>query len=310
MAAALQLYGLLILTVLGFALPILTVLFSLFPEGTRALSDKTENERRQSEDNIRSETGRREAKEPIDIGSLEQILKKLKKRKAQAESKLRYLSPHGLALAISIPAGEAFLLLMIGVQDVSASIRAIAILASLGAFGLAVMALSSTIRVLSEVSELVNANRRSTESRIVDLLTNLAERGGIENLFLKEGDVWVTVDGKTLTKESELTFSVNKKHDLAIVIVNHGEMIAKIVEVGMTLPTDVLVEKAPHFWVFSDEEEQVVRFKADRIQAHTKLVQGKMGITLLRAGRYDVGVFIKGENVRYSMFTVALVGIE
>src|SRR5437016_3497114 len=78
MSTALELYGLLILTVLGFTLPILTVLLSLFPEGVRALSAKSEHERAQSEENIRSETDKQKTEKGLDYAALEATLRSLK----------------------------------------------------------------------------------------------------------------------------------------------------------------------------------------------------------------------------------------
>ena len=54
MTNILQLYGTFVLTVLSFIVPILTILISLFPEGVKSLTDKYENERKQSEENTKN----------------------------------------------------------------------------------------------------------------------------------------------------------------------------------------------------------------------------------------------------------------
>ena len=57
---ALQLFGSFILTLLGFILPIITILLSLLPDGVKALATKYENEKKQSEDNIIEELKKKE----------------------------------------------------------------------------------------------------------------------------------------------------------------------------------------------------------------------------------------------------------
>ncbi|MDO8524781.1 MAG: hypothetical protein Q7R99_04120 [bacterium] len=80
-----KLFGSLVLTFIGFVLPILAILLSLFPEGVRALADKYENEKKQSEDNLVEEAKKRESGKELDYKALGKTLKTLKKKKRQAE---------------------------------------------------------------------------------------------------------------------------------------------------------------------------------------------------------------------------------
>ncbi len=73
---------------------------------------------------------------------------------------------------------------------------------------------------------------------------------------------------------------------------------AKNVELGFILPPDFLVEKAPNISTNPWEGKQVVRFKAEFIQAHTNYLHGNLSITFLKTGEFKLHAFVKGENVR------------
>lgn len=94
MTNAIELYGTLILTLVGFIVPILTILLSLFPQGTKSLALKYENERKQSEENISNETKKRETEKGLDYAALESTLKSLEKKRLEAKTKLEYLQPN------------------------------------------------------------------------------------------------------------------------------------------------------------------------------------------------------------------------
>src|SRR5689334_3613575 len=166
MSTALELYGLLVLTVLGFTLPILTVLLSLFPEGVRALSAKSEQERTQSEESIRSETDKKKTEKGLDYAVLEATLKSLKEKKRKAEVRLEYLRPNKLVLKIATPFAVAFAALLFAFLNLPLALTLLLLLASLGSFGFGLAALFTSVSVLMEVSEIVNEARRGTEETV------------------------------------------------------------------------------------------------------------------------------------------------
>ncbi len=310
MPTALELYGLLILTVLGFTLPILTVLVSVFPEGVKALYAKSDNERRQSEENIVNETKKKQSEKGLDYAALEVTLKSLKRKKRLAERKLEYLNPSKLIVKIATPFAVAFLALLLALADFPLIVRLAALFLSVVGLGSGIGALFASVSVLVEVSEIVNDARRTTEERVVELLSTLVEKSGVDTLFLKRGAVYIRFNDKKVKEGEAFEFSVNRKHEVPVAITNSVDTMAKNVQVGLILPKEVLIDKTPNLQITTTEETQIVRFNADMIHAHEESRRGKMGVTFLRVGEYNIDTFIKGENVRYQRLTFKLRAIE
>jgi|GEM_PF-3880021 len=90
---AIQLFGYLILTFLAVPAPILVILLSIFREGRSKLTIQYENERFQSEKNIRGQLKKIGEAEKADVEQIQQSLYKLKAIKKGAQTKLSYLNP-------------------------------------------------------------------------------------------------------------------------------------------------------------------------------------------------------------------------
>ncbi|MBI2640321.1 MAG: hypothetical protein HYW91_00330 [Candidatus Sungbacteria bacterium] len=305
MIEAIQLFGTLILTVVGFVIPILTILVSIFPEGVKSLASKYENERKQSDENIANEAIKKKTVTGLDYGALEKTLQTLKGKKREAELKLRYLEPVQFLLRTAVPFIVAFIgvLVTLVVKDLLAT--TIALGASIVSFAAGVTALFTSISVLFEVAEIVNQKKTSNEEKIIGFLSILAKKPG-EDPYLKEGEVKVEFNSRSLKKDEKFDFSVDKKYQIPIYIHNSSDRMAKTVEVGFVLPKDVVIEKTSNLEITTTEEEQIVRFKEGEIQAHNNNAQGNLEITFLKAKSIDVDVFIKGENVRYQRFPFKL----
>ena len=147
MVNAIELFGQLVLTILGFVVPILTLLISLLPEGTKFLISKYENERKQSEENIENETKKRATEKGLDYNALEKTLKTLKKKKSEAEAKLKYLNPTELLWRSSIPFIVAFVGVVVALLSTSLIEIAIALFGSFVASIAGLMTLFLSISV-------------------------------------------------------------------------------------------------------------------------------------------------------------------
>lgn len=306
MTNAIELFGTLILTLVGFIVPILTILLSIFPQGTRALAIKYENERKQSEENISNETKKRDTEKGLDYKALKKTLKSLEKKKADANSKLEYLQPGKFLFKTTTPFIVAFVGVLLALLDVSFSITVLGLFSSLVAFAAGIMTLFTSISVLFEVGEIANQSRSSNEEKVIELLSTMVEKGGADNLYLKENEVQIKLKGIVLKKAEKIDFSVNTKHEIPVAIENSADKMAKNVEAGLIFPKDVLIEKTGNLSVFTDESVQIVRFNREMIQAHENNRQGNIQVTFLTAGEKRIEVFIKGENVKYQRFSIKL----
>jgi hypothetical protein len=310
MINAIELYGSLLLTIVGFILPILTILLSLFPEGSKSLAAKYENERHQSEENISNETKKRDSEKGLDYLALAKTLKSLKKKKRRAEERLGYLKPSRLILKNFFPFSVAYAGVTMALFNYSLIFVLLTLSFSLIAFASGLLTLYYSISVLTEVAEIVNESKRNNDSKIIELLSVLAAQNDEDNFYLKEEDFKAVFNEKKLNKDEALSFSVNKKYEIPISILNKSNKMAKNIEVGFVLPKDFLIEKSSGFTIYTDESTQIVRFNDEIIQAHENKIHSHMIITFLKSGKFNIQTFIKGENVKYQTFPFLVDVIE
>ncbi len=303
MANAIQLFGALILTVVGFIVPFLTILISLFPEGVKSLSSKYENERNQSDENIANEITKKEKKKGLDYNALEKTLKTLKNKKRDAELKLRYLKPNQFLLKTSGP----FILSLIAIifalvlDEINICYIVTLLISGFIAFMAGLVALFTGISVVFEVAEIVNQKKNSNEEKIISLLSLLVEKAG-DNPYIKEGQIQFKFNTKSLKKDTEIDFSVDKKYEIPISIYNRSDKMAKTVEIGVIFPKDVVIEKTSNIDITTTEETQIVRFKEEAIQSYNDTQQGNIQLTFLKLGLVNSEIFIKGENIKHQRF--------
>ena len=305
MVISLELYSTLILTVLGFLLPILAILLSFFPDASRYLFSKYENERKQSEDNIIRETEKRDRKNgDLNYDELRRTLKTLKKKRKQAETRLGYLKPTKLIFKISLPLAVAFVgaLGALQVQGYALIPALLFLASSLLAFGVGLYFLLTSILVLTEVAEIVSQKKAEKEDEMIRLLSILVEKASKDKSFLAAGDITVSFNDEELARGKNFEFSVNKKYDVPISIYNGGDKMGKKVEVGFHFLSNFLVEKNSGLSLYTGKDLQIVRFNTDELHVNARLNMKNMGITFLEPGEYKIYAFITGENVTYQSF--------
>ena len=299
-----------ILTLLGFVLPILTILLSLFPEGTKALTLKYENEKKQSDENIASELKKKEKDKSLDYAVLEKTLNTLKKNKKNAEKKLRYLKPASLIVKIALPLIISFICLVSLFNIETIWIIVSILFVSICGFICSIYFMSKSLAVLVEVSGIINESKRSSEDKIIELLSNIANKDEDSSFFLKPENINFNFNNEILQNNKQIEFSINIIHEIPISIVNTGDIMAKNIEIGLIFPSDFLIEKTKNIdSIYTEETRQIVRLKDEYIRDHENKIKGKIKVTFLKAGTHEVTAFIKGENFKskYINFKIKVV---
>jgi len=300
----------LVLTLLGFVLPILAILLSIFSEGTKALTLKYENEKKQSDENIDSELKKKEKGKGLDYVVLEKTLKILKRNKENAEKKLGYLKPTSLVIKIALPLVVSFICLVSLFNTETLWTIIIVLFVSLVSFIYSVYSMWKSLAVLVEVSIIVNETKRNSEDRIIELLSNIANRDEDSSLLLKSENINIKFNNEVLQNNKQIEFSVNINHEIPISIINKGDIMAKNVEIGLIFPSDFLVEKTKNIdSIYTEEIRQIIRLKDECIRDNENKLKGKINITFLKAGVHEVTAFIKGENFKskYIKFIIKVV---
>lgn len=295
MEQALQLFGYLIVAFLGFIAPILVILLSMFSEGRSKLSSQYENERLQSEKNIKEQLKKLAPTEKTDLAEIEQGISKLKAIKKTAESKLSYLNPKKQILRLFILLLISFLAVTQAMLNTtSISNLCISISISLICFTYAMVVLWKLLNTMIEVRKIIDDDKKEKDTQTINLLSALVEKQKMP--FLR--DVAITIDGQRMEGEmGTITFSVDKKQEVKIGISNRESRMAKNVQIGFIFPSDFIIEKTSRYSIYTDKEKQIVRYTTPLIHGNTKLALSPLIITPLKMDNYPIKTFIKAENI-------------
>jgi hypothetical protein len=154
-----------------------------------------------------------------------------------------------------------------------------------------------------EIAEVVNETKRNADNNLIELLSSSLEKTGFNLLFLKKEKINIVFNDELLAEGHIFDFSLNKEYKIPISIRNSDEIMAKRVEVGIVLPAEIIITKTPNIAsVSSKETENIVRFKEEYIQAGTDQKKGELSITFLQPGKFNIRAFIKGENIKQTVF--------
>ncbi len=300
----LTLFGFLILTFIGFVLPIFAILISSSPEGIKKLSNKYENEKKKNEENIRQEQNKK-----LDIDTLEKNLKILKSNKYDAEQKLKYLKPDLQLPKFFLPLLVALILILI--CFIIKNEFLIYILFSLGVviFLYTVVILWKLLLVLTEASLVISEDKTSSDNKIIELLSTLVEKSSASP-FLDERKLSIKFDNQILTENSKLPYSVNNNHSVKICFMNSDEQMAKNVEVGFIVPLDFIIEKNDKISIMTTAENQILRFSRSYVQMKEINILGTLSFSILKNGTHKIQAFMKGENIKNKYINFLIEAIQ
>jgi hypothetical protein len=296
-----QLYGTLVLTLLGFVLPIITIAISAFPEGVKLLKQRYENEQKQAEKNLEDELSKQKAANSVDYDLLSKNISTLKSAKKKAIKRLLYLSPDYILIRSIIGLGICLATFMLAILFLSSGYISTGLfLVSLLALGWAVGVFINSIEIIIEASAAVQDIRRATEEKTLELLTIIADNSkkGDSSLFIDPQTIKVMFDGQEVTDGKEFTYSVNNPHKIEIGIKNLSEYLFKTAELGFIFPSEVLVSGSTISNIYTGDKEKIVRFKWPHLQSNLNHRAGTLEMSFLKTGTFEIGAFAKGENLK------------
>ena len=304
MELGIELFGYLILTVLGFVLPIVAILLSVFQEGISKLAQQYQAEIHQSEENLKTIA----KAEKTDLAAIQQSIKKLESTKKRAITKLSYLNPRKQIIQLFIPLVFAFLGVVVTSILIGTNVYyGLFLLISLTGFVYAIIVLWNLIGIIIEVRRIIDAEKKATETSTKELMTDLArelmDRTG--QYFLKK--VYIAIDGQDIKDDSyETTIPVNAKKEVKIILHNNEPRMAKNVQIGLILPTNFIIEKGDYHSIYQDTKRQIVRYETEFIHGRTARELDTLIITPLEQGSFDMMTFVKAENVEATYRNVTL----
>ena len=305
METVINFYIYLIIAFLGLLMPLIALLLSLFTEGFQKVADQYENEKAQTEKNIKSQLEKIASSDKLDTKAIHSNLKKLEKINLTVKIKLFYLNPKhqiinfGLSLIISFIFAIFYFILPVIWSYLSIGISIFILLYALSTLWVLVV-------IFSEVQASIDIDKSTAIKEIATLLSRLIETvkasGSkfLERIFLGINNIKIDSSKKIIPLESD------KQLNLSISIYNDEEVMAKNVEVGLTFPLDFIIEKKPNYNIFRNEGKQIVRYNLDDLQGKTTKFCSELILTPLKKGEYAISTFVKGENIKTTYKIVLL----
>lgn len=292
MIYATQLFGFLILTVLGILAPLITLLLSVYREGSQQLRAKYETEVASAEESLEKQTKRTKGS-TLNIKEIEKKTKELKKTEKKAKNKLSLLDAKKQSSLLFIPPIFSFIILLAS-YFVDSFIKPWMVLISVSFFVWAVFNIWKLIKVIIEVKEPIDLKRKGDTQRSLDLLSQLVKNSTeyfLENVYVK----FIEKDIKD--DETKYTLKLNEKKECRISFENDEKRMAKNVEVGLGFPKGFDIEKSGSYRIYSSEEGDVVRWNISQAQGLTTYYLTSLIITPLTPGKFTINTFIKAENI-------------
>ena len=288
-------------------IPIILILLSMFRKGLEKLTSQYEDERLQSEANIKEQLKKiadTDQTETIDLSNIKKNVQKLEKIKNDATKKLAYLSPKEQTFRLF----TLYLLSFVGVTTAivyDSQLRNetfFILFISAACFAVATFILWKMFCVMVEAKQVLDDEIKSNEIKLTEIsLRSLELLSAIANKPVQEflSDVWILVNNtKIKDKDSKISLPLNTESNLAITISNKDLIMAKNVEIGFIFPPDIIINKKKSYSLYADEKKQIVRYHQDSIQGSTSQILATLDLTPMTEGDHSIKTFIKGENIK------------
>jgi len=303
-----DLFGNLVIAVLTFIPIISSSLLAIFHDGIKILVNQNENEINQTEKNIKKQVSislKKHAK--LDEKMIMKTLTTLKNIKKKASKKLCLLNIKLQTILITIPLILSFIFIQISALKIenyfifknssfkiSHSVPCLII--ALILFCFAIYKIWKILEIIEEVKKASDEEKDKVKNakfdRLVEVLEKLGDKNFVKKFSLKINDIDLnTTSPTTSIKYQEI-------NNFKIVLdINEIDKIVKNLEVGLIFPNSFLIEKNGYDSLTNTVESQIIRFKRDLIQSNTAETLGKLKITPLEKGSFNIQAFVKAENI-------------
>lgn len=302
------------LGILGIISPILVILLSIYSSGRTQLIIQYENEKVQSEENLKNQLKKEGNTKQANVEKIKSTIKELERIKKNAEYKLKSLDPKKQITTLIFPISISFLIallclhysenLTVGYKflwlfENNNSLIFTLITISFMFFIYSIVKLWGLLKVIIEVKSKVDENNSYQNIKIIEILSallNLESRNFLTKVYL------VFDEKKISSDKVSINLKANELNEVKIGITNSDKSTAKNVEIGIIFPQDFIIDKREGYTIYTDEKSQIVRFEQEIIHSNTTFyfTSKKLAITPLNEGKYELKTFVKGENLETS----------
>ncbi|MBU2529048.1 hypothetical protein KKF70_06670 [bacterium] len=311
MNEALQLYGKLVITFLGLVIPVISIILSIFRDGMEKVAAQYENERSQSEKNLKDQLAKVKDSD-IKLEDIKKTIKALEKTEKNAKSKLKYLEPkYQIIFLLICFAGSFLLLISAHLFGNHVNVFSLLLTISVGFFIRGFINLINLFSIIVEVKKNIDdtkneeiKNRLELENEKINILKIIAKKEN-EHLLKK---VKIVIDSNDIIKDNKVVITIDsdKEKTFDVRVANSESRMAKEVEIGFVFPPSFMIVKGTGYSIFTSEDKKILRYNINPLHGKTKQILSDLKITPLTAGEYDITTFIKAENMEsiYNSFKV------
>jgi len=323
MEEIMKLFGYLVLTMLGFIIPVVGFLIPFYQDGIKKLAEQYESKKNRISETIKKHTDDIEKLEKMDentnniekkIKDIQNLIKKFNtdqkkshkkfnKDQKKSHKKIKSLNPKTQVIKLFVPLFISFLCILIYFLLIENIIFSyILISCSVILFFYTLFIFWKLILIIIEVSiktkDIKDKQKEEFNQQILNILDKLDNiKSQPENVELEK--VFIKIEEDDIKDNLlEINFVLNKKKELQISTRNSEARMAKKTEIGFVFPLDFIIEESSGYSIHNSNNEQIVRFNSEFIQGNTILEHAILTITALKKGKYEVKTFVKGENIK------------
>jgi len=300
MEQAIQLFGYLVLTFLGFVVPIAGISLSMHQDGISKLSKQYKNEKKQTEEKIQKQIEKIDTANEEGIKELKKILATLERIKKAADGKIKNLNPKTQVLKLFIPLIFSFLGISISLSVTKYNpFFYIILFIGVLAFLYALKVLWDLLSIIMEVKKMIDDYKERSNTNLEQSVVSILEAIKKEKPeFLEK--ISVTLNGEDINNiiPDGIIIKSDQKQEFKIGFLNFEEQMARNVQIGFVFPTDFIIEKSAGYSIYTDETRQVVRYNSDYVHGWEQRFYAPLILTPLKEGLFKIVTFIKGENIK------------
>ncbi len=290
---AMMLFGYLVIALIGFVVPVLGLLLSIYQGGIDKLKIKYENQKAESEKAKQDFLSGVISGNVLHKGDLKQIKAQLRemekaelKIKKEVNFKLEFLDIKTAAVRFAGPMMASMLAVML-YYILPGAWKAAAITSSIVLFAYSVFILVKLLDVVVEMTRLADRESKDMNARLIEALAEGPEHSG-------GMDLKVSINGK---KPGEmLSMSVGEKREFKLEMENPGRTIARNAALTVTVPEGFEVEHKPYYSVTRNGAGYGVMYTADFIHPGTSFLCGPLVIKALKERKDEVTCMINADN--------------
>lgn len=300
-------YSSLILIFIGFVVPILGISLPLFNKGIEKLKRAYENNYLETKEklsklvkdvSLERKSNKQQANISETIGNLQKIQRDLRKSQRETRIKLIFLKPQNQIIILLLP-------LVLSLVSLGIAMRGVIVyktfVISLLLFTIAILLFLRIIQILTEVQELVNREDEQRyeiyferENHKITLLEKILHKTSSEP---KERKVSGYIKKNEIESGLEIPLAVNRKHELGISTYNsEKDLSLRNLELGFGFPLEFEIEEGIRYELY--KLENIVRFYITHLPASENRIHGKLMVTPLKTGVYNVKTWIKGDDMK------------